>query len=138
MLIRAMPRVVRTHRVEVVLAGCGTDERRLRRLATRLGVSECVQFLGFVGDAQLPGQRGPASLGSHRLQSRQSPAPARLAAHHPELVADEPPATALFKTGGALIRHARYFILQLAESHLTPRLFRPILGRIERLAWHPT
>jgi hypothetical protein len=44
----------------------------------------------------------------------------------------------LFKTGGRLIRHARYFILQLAESYLTPRLFGQILGRIERLAWHPT
>ena len=41
----------------------------------------------------------------------------------------------LFKTGGRLIRHARYFILQLAESHLTPNLFRQILGRIERLAY---
>ena len=44
----------------------------------------------------------------------------------------------LFKTGGRLIRHARYFILQLAESHLTRRLSGQILGRIERLAWHPT
>ncbi len=44
----------------------------------------------------------------------------------------------LFKTGGRLIRHARYFILQFAESHLTRRLFGQILGRIERLAWHPT
>ena len=44
----------------------------------------------------------------------------------------------LFKTGARLIRHARYFILQLAESYLTPRLFGQILGRIERLAWHPT
>ena len=44
----------------------------------------------------------------------------------------------LFKTSGRLIRHARYFILQLAESYLTPRLFGQILGRIERLAWHPT
>jgi len=44
----------------------------------------------------------------------------------------------LFKTGGRLIRHARYFILQLAESHLTPTLFRHIVQRIERLAWHPT
>ncbi len=35
-------------------------------------------------------------------------------------------------------QHARYFILQLAESHLTQRLFGQILGRIERLAWHPT
>ena len=44
----------------------------------------------------------------------------------------------LFKTGGRLIRHALYFILELAQSHLTPTLFRQILGRIERLAWHPT
>jgi hypothetical protein len=44
----------------------------------------------------------------------------------------------LFKTGGRLIRHARYFVLQLAESHLTGTLFRQIIGRIERLAWHPT
>ena len=44
----------------------------------------------------------------------------------------------LFKTGGRLIRHARYFILQLAESQLTQRLFAQILRRIERLAWHPT
>ena len=44
----------------------------------------------------------------------------------------------LFKTGGRLIRHARCFIFQLAESHLTRRLFGQILGRIERLAWYPT
>jgi DDE family transposase len=44
----------------------------------------------------------------------------------------------LFKTGGRLIRHARYFVLQLAESHLTGSLFRQILGRIERLTCHPT
>jgi hypothetical protein len=44
----------------------------------------------------------------------------------------------LFKTGGRLIRHALYFVLQLAESYLTRRLFRQILGRIGRLAGHPT
>jgi hypothetical protein len=44
----------------------------------------------------------------------------------------------LFKTGGRLIRHARYFILQLTESHLTQRLCGQILGRIERLTGHPT
>jgi len=44
----------------------------------------------------------------------------------------------LFKTGGRLIRHARYFTLQLAESCLTGSLFRQILARIELLAWHPT
>jgi len=43
----------------------------------------------------------------------------------------------LFKTGGRLIRHARYFVLQLAET-LTGSLFRQILGRIEPLVWHPT
>jgi hypothetical protein len=44
----------------------------------------------------------------------------------------------LFKAGGRLIRHARYLTLQLAESYLTLTLLREILGRIERLAWHPT
>ena len=44
----------------------------------------------------------------------------------------------LFKTGGRLIRHARYFTLQLAESYLTGSLFRQMVQRIERLAWHPT
>jgi len=44
----------------------------------------------------------------------------------------------LFKTGGRLIRHARYFILQSAESKLTRRLLAQIIRRIERLVWHPT
>jgi hypothetical protein len=44
----------------------------------------------------------------------------------------------LLKTGGRLIRHARYFVLQLAERYLTGNLFRRTLHRIERLTWHPT
>jgi hypothetical protein len=44
----------------------------------------------------------------------------------------------LFKTGGRLIRHARYFTLQLAESYLTQPLFRQIVARIEGFAWHRT
>ncbi|MBI3636008.1 MAG: transposase [Candidatus Rokubacteria bacterium] len=44
----------------------------------------------------------------------------------------------LFKTGGRLIQHARYFTLQLAESYLTRPLFRQIVARIAQLAWHPT
>jgi hypothetical protein len=59
-----------------------------------------------------------------------------LGGRHPELVPHEPPAAAV--QDGRLIRHARYFILQLAESDLTWSLFRQILERIERLAWHPT
>jgi hypothetical protein len=43
----------------------------------------------------------------------------------------------LFKTGGRLIRHAWYVTLQAAESYLTGAVFRQILHRIERLAWHP-
>jgi len=39
----------------------------------------------------------------------------------------------LFKTGGRLIRHARYFTLQLAESQLTQRVYAPIIRRIGRL-----
>jgi len=39
----------------------------------------------------------------------------------------------LVKTGGRLIKHARYYWLLLAESHLTRRLFRSMLWRIARL-----
>jgi hypothetical protein len=39
----------------------------------------------------------------------------------------------LVKTGGRLIRHARYCWLLLAESHLTRRLFGAIVRRIEAL-----
>jgi len=40
----------------------------------------------------------------------------------------------LLKTGGRPLQHVRSFILELAEDHLTPTLFRHILGRIERPA----
>jgi hypothetical protein len=39
----------------------------------------------------------------------------------------------LVKTGGRLIKHARYYWLLLAESHLTPRLFASMLCRIAAL-----
>jgi hypothetical protein len=34
------------------------------------------------------------------------------------------------KTGGRLVKHARYYWLLLAESHLTQRLFGAMLHRI--------
>jgi hypothetical protein len=37
----------------------------------------------------------------------------------------------LVKTGGRLVKHARYYCLLLAESHLTRRLFGIIVRRIE-------
>ena len=40
----------------------------------------------------------------------------------------------LVKTGGRLIKHARYYWLLLAESHLTQRLFASMLGRINGLS----
>jgi Transposase DDE domain group 1 len=40
----------------------------------------------------------------------------------------------LVKTGGRLIKHARYYWLLLAESHLTRRLFASMLRRIAMLA----
>jgi len=39
----------------------------------------------------------------------------------------------LVKTGGRLIKHARYYWLLLAESHLTRRLFASMLCRIAGL-----
>jgi len=39
----------------------------------------------------------------------------------------------LVKTGGRLIKHARYYWLLLAESHLTRRVFTGTLGKIAAL-----
>jgi hypothetical protein len=34
------------------------------------------------------------------------------------------------KTGGRLVKHARYYWLLLAEGHLTPRLFGSVVRRM--------
>jgi hypothetical protein len=39
----------------------------------------------------------------------------------------------LVKTGGRLIKHARYYWLMLAESHLTRRLFGSMVRRLAAL-----
>jgi len=39
----------------------------------------------------------------------------------------------LVKTGGRLVKHARYYWLLLVESHLTRRQFASMLGRIDGL-----
>jgi len=39
----------------------------------------------------------------------------------------------LVKTGGRLVKHARYYWLLLAESHLTRRMFGSMLRRMEAL-----
>jgi len=36
-----------------------------------------------------------------------------------------------WRTGGRLVKHARYYWLLLAESHLTRRLFASMLGRTD-------
>jgi hypothetical protein len=40
----------------------------------------------------------------------------------------------LVKTGGRLVKHARYYWLLLGESRLTRRLFGAMLGRIVALS----
>jgi Transposase DDE domain group 1 len=39
----------------------------------------------------------------------------------------------LVKTGRRLIKHARYYCLLLAQSHLTRRLFGGMLGKVAAL-----
>jgi len=43
----------------------------------------------------------------------------------------------LVKTGGRLVKHARYYWLLLAESHLTRRLLGSMVRRIAALAVPP-
>jgi hypothetical protein len=40
----------------------------------------------------------------------------------------------LMKTGGRLVKHARYYWLLLAEGHLTRRLFGAIVQRLTALS----
>jgi len=40
----------------------------------------------------------------------------------------------LVKTGGRLVKHARYYWLMLAESHLTRRMFASMVRRMGTLA----
>ncbi len=40
----------------------------------------------------------------------------------------------LVRTGGRLVKHARYYWLMLAGSHLTRRLFGSMVRRIDALA----
>jgi hypothetical protein len=40
----------------------------------------------------------------------------------------------LVKTGGRVIKHARYYWLLLAEGHLTRRLFGSMVRRVDALA----
>jgi hypothetical protein len=62
------------------------------------------------------------------LQLGQPVAPPGAAEENWRLVADEQ--QRLVKTDGRLIKHARYYWLVLAESHLTRRLFGQMLRRI--------
>jgi hypothetical protein len=106
------------------------------------GAARCGRPLAqrLIGPASPVIASGPTKSGCarrHRRQPRQSVVSARPARRHPGLVPDEPPAATL-QDRRALIRHAPSFVLQLAESYLTGRLFRQTLGRIEPLAWHPT
>jgi hypothetical protein len=76
-----------------------------------------------------PGKRGPAAAERARLQLgnpwRRLVLPTRI---------DRWSLTGLqqrlVKTGGHLVKHARYYWLLLAESHLTRRLFGAMLQRI--------
>jgi len=54
------------------------------------------------------------------------------AAKNRELVFDESPAAA-GENGRTLVKHARYYRLLLAESHLTRRLFAAMVQRITAL-----
>ena len=76
--------------------------------------------------AELPSisvERSAALAQCDRLQPGQ-PVAAAGAEEDRELVADE---FALMKTGGRLVKHARYYWLLLAEGHLNRRRFGAML-----------
>jgi 1,2-diacylglycerol 3-alpha-glucosyltransferase len=54
-LIRAMPPIWSTYRGHLILVGRGDARQQLAELAESLGVQDCVHFLGFVPEEDLPG-----------------------------------------------------------------------------------
>jgi len=77
----------------------------------------------------VPGERGPLAVERAGVQPRESLAAAGATGADRHLVADSL-RQRLVKTGGRLVKHARYYWLVLAESHLTRRLFGSMLQRI--------
>jgi len=54
-LIRAMPPIWSAHRGHLIVVGRGDDRQQLTELAESLGLQDCVHFLGFVPEEDLPG-----------------------------------------------------------------------------------
>jgi hypothetical protein len=76
------------------------------------------------------------SLSENRRKSayaREFVATAGAARADREVVADQLAAAAGENSGGRLIKHARYYWLLLAKSHLTRRLFARMLRKIGAL-----
>jgi hypothetical protein len=89
---------------------------------------------GEVETAELPPvpvERGAAVAERDRLQPGKSLAAAGAAQENRQLVADQLAAAA--GEDGRLLKHARYYRLLLAESHLRRRLFASMVRRIELL-----
>jgi len=62
--IRAMPLLRRQiPDIRLLIAGSGTAEQELRKLALSMGVDDCVRFEGFVPYADLPGLLAQADIG---------------------------------------------------------------------------
>src|SRR5207247_5659742 len=78
----------------------------------------------------VPSQRGAVAPRDRRLQLRQPPPPTS-PTHAIQSWSMTSLQQRLFKTGGRLIRHARYFILQLAESYCrcSTRMSSSLLNR---------
>jgi hypothetical protein len=93
----------------------------LQQVRHRRAVDQGGEAGGENDAAELPSlsvQQGAAVAEPDRLQLGEPVAAAGDAEEDRQLVAHQP-ATRLVKTGGRLIKHARYYWLLLAESHLT-------------------
>lgn len=73
LILRGFSRVARKIDLNLVIAGQGAEENRLKSLAHALGINECVAFTGFVPDEDLAGLYAMADCfiiaGTAELQS---------------------------------------------------------------------
>ena len=111
--------------------------RSVVRFYNKRGTAEAMDQRRQAGDAldalvvpSVPGERGAPATERSGVQPGQPLAQTRSAAADQGAGRSPVSSRRLVKTGGRLVKHARYYWLLLAEGHLTRRLFGDMLRRI--------
>src|SRR5260370_2516786 len=101
----------------------------VQRILSAVPAPALYHFADVLGGRAPPIECSSLSVATNLPYEERAPEPLRgCEVCHPYPVQRKP-----VKTGGRLVKHARYYWLMLAESHLTRRLFGAMVRRIDAL-----